>query len=114
MNTDMFTLCDRAKRRKAHFFHNLPRFTVDASTAVVCVSNQSRCLLAGLAGAVDASGLLQVGRPGQPRKMFSTSMLDCKERGREKKAREEHSLKAHFPIVVSESGSVMDVSEEHS
>ena len=99
--------------------------------------DQRLCLLAVLAGAVDASGLLQVGRPGQPRKMFSTSMLDRKALGSEMKARawhwakapssivvtksgtvidvsEEHSRKAQYPIVVSEAGSVMDVSEEHA
>ena len=45
--------------------------------------DQRLCLLAVLAGAVDASGLLQVGRPGQPRKMSSTSMLDRKALGSE-------------------------------
>jgi hypothetical protein len=56
--------------------------------------NRRLCFLTGLAGAVYASGSLQVGRPGQPRKMFSTSMLVRKELGREMKARAWHSLKA--------------------
>ena len=75
--------------------------------------DQRLCLLAALAGAVDASGLLQVGRPGQPRKMFSTSMLARKVLGREMKARAWQSAKAPSSIAVTESGTVMDVSEEH-
>jgi hypothetical protein len=43
--------------------------------------------LAGLAGAVDASGVLQVGLPGQSRKILFALMLVRKELGREMKAR---------------------------
>ena len=45
--------------------------------------------------------------------MLSTSMLDRKALGSEMAWREEQELKAAGPIVVTESGSVMDVSEEH-
>jgi hypothetical protein len=49
-----------------------------------------------------------------PAKTAFTSIVDSRELGSEMKVSEEHSWKAHFPIVVTESGSVMDVSEEHS
>ena len=45
--------------------------------------------------------------------MFSTSITGRKELGKEMKDREWHLAKAASPIVVTESGSVMDVSEEH-
>jgi hypothetical protein len=68
--------------------------------------------LAILAVVVKASGLLQLGRPGQSRKTLSTSMLDRKALGSEMAWREEQKSKTPVPIVVTESGSVMDVREE--
>jgi hypothetical protein len=46
--------------------------------------------------------------------MCHTSNLDRKALGSEIAWREEQFLKAPSPIVVTESGSVMDVREEHS
>jgi hypothetical protein len=46
-------------------------------------------------------------------KTFSTSIVDSRELGSEMNVREWQSAKASFSIVVTESGSVMDVSEEH-
>jgi hypothetical protein len=46
--------------------------------------------------------------------MFSTLMIDSRNKGREIWARRVHLAKASSPIVFVESGSVMDVSEEHS
>jgi hypothetical protein len=47
-------------------------------------------------------------------KTFSTSIVDSRELGSETNVREWQSgAKTFFPIVVSESGSVIDVSEEH-
>jgi hypothetical protein len=51
--------------------------------------------------------------PGHSRKMLSISITGRKELDKEMKDRAWHLAQASSPIVVSGSGSVMDVSEEH-
>ena len=49
-----------------------------------------------------------------PLKAFSTSIVNSRELGSEMEVSDWQLEKAHLPIIVTESGSVTDVSEEHS
>jgi hypothetical protein len=82
----VFTRTIRALAAAVAAFERPP---FDASLRHQLRLDQRLCILVVLASAVDAPGLLQVGRPGQPRKMLSTSMLDRKALGSEMAWREE-------------------------